>query len=606
MTPITRRDFLTRASAAGASVVLLPAMMSFAGNGRAAEGTASEEIASGVVFEDAHGRGARSAENKGIEGVLVSNGRDVVRTDRDGKYRLAVRDGDMVFVIKPAQYMTPVNKFNLCKFYYFHRPTGSPQWKPTDPKLLERLDPQFYFPGSKPTGPLPTSIDFPLIPRQEPDEFKVLVFGDTQVSHDRQVEWMSRDTIAELIKCPDVAFGLSLGDLVNVGLLYMFEPLNELQVKTGFPWYVIPGNHDQNLVTPNDELADETFRSIYGPTMYAFDYGPVSFLMLENIMRNPFTALADEKVASDAGDKPATNSSANAAEKPAGKTAHPAGDDYKCGLRDDQWQFVENYLETVPTDRQLVICMHIPITGPSDEEKAFGRRFLKLISGRNYTLSMSGHTHIQHHTFHSAADGFSGPSGSVGEHHHFNSICVRGDGYRGMFDELRIPGCMAVDGTPNGYSFISFTKTGYSIRYKAARSPDDYQMNIYVSPRVRKKYIANEMVKANIFAGSEKSTVRMRISDGEWLPMALTPQPDPAMTWVLEAQNKPESWLGSKYHRDEIPDSNHIWEAPVPPTLHVGTHTLEVEAKDMFGRVDRSTTLFRVVNQPTSESLRNA
>ena len=76
--------------------------------------------------------------------------------------------------------------------------------------------------------------------------------------------------------------------------------------------------------------------------------------------------------------------------------------------------------------------------------------------------------------------------------------------------------------------------------------------------------------------------------------MKLAPGPDPSITWVLEAQNKPESWLGSKYTHDTVSDSQHIWAAPLATTLTAGTHIVEVESKDMFGQVDRATSLFRV------------
>ena len=479
---LSRRELLTGALAVGAGSILHSAS-----EASAKTDDGATEIARGIVFDDATGDGKRIATSKGIEGVLVSNGHDVVKTDSSGKYSIPAKDGDVIFVIEPAGWMTPLSQYNLPTSHYFHRPTGSPQWRPAN---AEQLDPIWFYKGSKPTGPLPASIDFPLRRRAEPDEFKVVVFGDTQISHDRQIEWMSRDTLAELVNAPGVAFGLSLGDLVNVGLCYLFDPLNQLQAKTGFPWYVIPGNHDQNLVTPNDELADEQFRSVYGPTTYAFDYGPVSFLMLENIMRRPFTKLDKADAAPGTG--------------------KPAGDDYSCGLRDDQWQFVENYLKHVPKDRQLVLCMHIPLTGESADEKSFAKRLLGLLSGRPHTLSMSGHTHIQRHSFLSADHGFAGP----GTHHHFNSICVRGDGYRGMFDELRIPTCQACDGTPNGYSYITFTKTSYSIRYKPSRQAADYQMNVFVAARVKAKQLAETIVQANVFAGSEKSIVRMRVNEG--------------------------------------------------------------------------------------------
>ncbi|HEV7301114.1 MAG TPA: calcineurin-like phosphoesterase C-terminal domain-containing protein [Tepidisphaeraceae bacterium] len=568
--PLSRRQLLGRSLGAGAGVLFLPALGALAQAAESMTGApAAEEVATGYVFDDRGSTGVRSDGSPGIEGVLVSNGRSVVRTDRDGRYRIGVRDGDVLFVVKPAHWATPLSEYNLPKFYYFHRPTGSPQWRAPDAPAT--LDPTYYYAGTDATGPLPASIDFPLRKHAEPDEFKVVVFGDTQVSHDRQVEWMSRDTIAELVGTNGVAFGISLGDLVNVGLLHMYQPLNEMQAKTGFPWYVIPGNHDQNIMVPDDSLADEQFRTTYGPTTYAFDYGPASFLMLENIMRRPVQGY-------------------NTSED--GQTSTPMGDNYGCGLTDDQWAFVESYLAAVPLDRPLFIAMHIPITGENDDEKAFCKRLMGLLSGRRCTLSMSGHTHRQRHTFHGEESGFSGP----GQHHHFNSICVRGEGYRGMFDELRIPTCQSVCGTPNGYSFLFINKDGYSIRYKGSRERADYQMNIFVSPRIRTKDLGRQLVRANVFAGSERSTVRMRVNGGSWLPMDLTPEQDPSMKWVLESQVKPESWLRSKYRLEanDLPLSYHIWQAPLPTEIAVGTHTLEVESTDMFGQSDRGVTLFRV------------
>ena len=563
-TLVSRRQLLGSALAAGAGLVLLPTLASVG----LADVAAGEEVASGVVYDAGSG-----SLKSGIAGVLVTNGRDVVKTDSAGKYRLSVRDGDVLFVVKPAHWMTPLDEYNLPKFYYFHRPTGSPQWRPENPPTQDWLDERLYHKGVDPTGPLPASIDFALERRQEPDEFRVVVFGDTQVGHDRQVEWMTRDTMAELVGAENVAFGISLGDLVNVGQLQMFPALKESQAVSGFPWYVVPGNHDQNIMVPDDTLANETYRAHFGPPTYAFDYGPASFLMLENIVRRGVQTV---------------NPPANPGEAPG-----PMGDNYGCGLSDDQWAFVEGYLKTVPADRPLFVSMHIPITGENEDEKIFSGRLLKLLSGRKVTLSMSGHTHRQRHTFHGPADGFAGP----GEHHHFNSVCVRGEGYRGMFDELRIPTCQSVDGTPNGYSFLTINKDGYSIRYKGSREREDYQMNIFVAPKIRGRDLPKHLVRANVFAGSSKSTVKFRVGKGDWQPMELVPQKDPSMVWVLTEQAKPESWLGSKYRltADQLPDSFHIWQAAVPTDLKKGTHTLQVETTDMFGQTDTAVTVFRVL-----------
>ena len=55
-------------------------------------GTAyAEQIASGYVYVDENGNGQREASERGLGGVRVSNGREVVATDSSGRYELKVK-----------------------------------------------------------------------------------------------------------------------------------------------------------------------------------------------------------------------------------------------------------------------------------------------------------------------------------------------------------------------------------------------------------------------------------------------------------------------------------------------------------------------------------
>jgi hypothetical protein len=56
----------------------------------------------GLVFDDANGDGRHGQGEAGIEGVLVSDGRQIVRTDAQGRYQLAASDAAVVSIIKPA------------------------------------------------------------------------------------------------------------------------------------------------------------------------------------------------------------------------------------------------------------------------------------------------------------------------------------------------------------------------------------------------------------------------------------------------------------------------------------------------------------------------
>ena len=61
-------------------------------------------------------------------------------------------------------------------------------------------------------------------------------------------------------------------------------PLTETALvlgQIGLPWYNIGGNHDLNYEAPSAKYSRETFKRIYGPAYYAFEYGGALFLMLD-------------------------------------------------------------------------------------------------------------------------------------------------------------------------------------------------------------------------------------------------------------------------------------------------------------------------------------
>ncbi|MBN1144395.1 MAG: metallophosphoesterase, partial [Bacteroidales bacterium] len=124
-----------------------------------------QSVARGMVYTDLNKNNIKDRKEKGIANVAVSNGKDVVVTNAKGEYTLPVDNDNIIFVIKPGNYDLPVNATNQPKFYYIHKPNGSPVLKYT---------------GVPPTGPLPASVDFPLIPAATKDSFRVLIFGDPQ------------------------------------------------------------------------------------------------------------------------------------------------------------------------------------------------------------------------------------------------------------------------------------------------------------------------------------------------------------------------------------------------------------------------------------------
>jgi hypothetical protein len=520
--------------------------------------------ATGVVFHDANGNRAHDEGEPGLEGVRVSNGRDIVRTDVKGRYELAVDEETVLFVIKPRDWMTPVDEHKKPVFYHVHKPKGSP--------------PDLRFAGVKPTGPLPASIDFPLDRRQEPKQFKALFFGDTQPRNVREVEYIAHDVIEPLIqenKKIGASFGVTLGDVVFDDLS-VFEPLNRAVALLGVPWYNVIGNHDLNQDSKDDEHSDETWERIYGPPYYAFDHGPVHFLALDDVRW--FVG-----------------------ENGRGR--------YVGGLGEEQMAFIRNDLAQVPEDQLVVLLMHIPLTGVEDRKELY-----ELIAKRPYALSVSAHTHYQEHMFIGEEDGFPGPR----RHHHVINVTVCGSWWRGAPDERGIPHTTMRDGAPNGYSIFTFDGHDYDIEFRPASRPMQYQMNIHAPERIVSAAAGDAEVLVNVFAGSERSKVEMRFGEtGAWVALERVAVEDPAYVATKaredallaaamaqkeadEARDGPNAMpkdepakSGERNRRIvELPfiplpetiKSPHIWRGTLPANPSPGTHLIHVRTTDQFGR----------------------
>ena len=515
------------------TAMFLLAVAGLAGSTSAQDAAAQSQTARGVVFLDADGDGFRETGEKGLEAVRVSNGREVVLTDERGRYELQVDDDDILFVIKPRGYATPIDELNLPRFYYIHKPAGSP--------------PGLEFKGVEPTGPLPESVDFPLTPQPEPDRFQTIFFGDTQPRDTQEVEYFTHDIAEDLRGFPG-AFGVTLGDVVFDDLS-VFEPHNQAVALIGMPWYIVLGNHDVNYDVPDDAHSDETFERVFGPATYSFDYGPVHYVVLDNV----FFYRNDED---------------NAA--------------YRGGLTEEQMLFCVNDLEHVSKDQLVVYMMHIPLRDVPER-----RAFFDMIKEYPHTLSISGHTHTTEHDFFTAEHGNPGP-----EHHHYVAVTACGSWWTGAPDERGIPHATMADGAPNGYTIITFDAAGYSMEFRAASEPADHQMRLWTPEEVSQGELPAAEVIANIYAGNGKSTVEMRFDEGDWRPMTHQLRADPNLEAIkrLEAGETPPP--GRKQPKPAL--STHIWVGAMPEALGPGLHLVEVRTTDMFGRSFESSRAFRV------------
>lgn len=500
------------------------------------------QTASGVVFHDANGNGVRDEGEAGLANVRVSNGREISHTDREGRYALPVDDDTILFVVKPRDWMTPVDEDNLPRFFYIHKPAGSPKT---------------HFPGVEPTGPLPSSVDFPLVPREEPDSFKLLLFGDTQPRNIKEVEHIAHDVIAEVVSAEahGAALGVTLGDIV-FNDLSVIDPLKKVVRLVGIPWYNVLGNHDMNFDATDDKYSDETFERHFGPSYYSFDHGPVHFVVLDDVIWLP-------------GD----------GEKKKGR--------YVGGLGEKQLEFLRNDLAATPKDQLVVLMMHIPLNTIQVQDR---EAVYRLLEQRPRSLSLAAHTHTQNHRFLGEDDGFRGAE----PHHHLVHATVCGSWWSGAPDETGIPHATMSDGAPNGYSVITFDADRYDVRFHAARRGPDYQMNIHAPEETAADLASTVDVVVNVFAGSERSTVEMRLGDsGPWRPMTQTRTEDPYFLDMKKLEAGPNPPPGRKLPNPQ--KSPHIWKAKLADeTPAPGTYFIHVRTTDMFGKTHADQRAIRI------------
>ena len=505
---------------------------------------------SGYVFDDSNQNGIFDANEKGVAGVLVSNQREVVKTNNKGVYSLPITSETIIFVTKPSGYNVPVNELNLPQFYYIHQPEGSPKF--------------LRYKGIAPSGSLPPQINFPLIKSETENEFKVFIVGDPQVSS-KTLEYYKNDIVQNMLKYK-ADFYMGLGDMVG-DVLSMFTPLNKVTQHLGIPVYNIFGNHDMNWRTSKQKYKAETFKSHFGPDYFSFNYGKVHFVVLNNINYHGWNKETNSKGVQGTS------------------------------LGEKQLKWLINDLQFVPEDNLVVFSQHVPFSQISGRTNKYSadkdemRVLFDVLKTRKHLLSLAGH----HHTFqtHELVDELSS-SFFVGEQvlspDLFPEIVV-GAGSGSWFsypkDERGIPWSVSIDGTPNGFSIFSFSGNEYDYQYYPANHPEDFQMRISRPLHiVDKDSLQKEKIIVNVFTGDSNTKVSCTINDDTLVMLDQTPMIDPYSADIYSQYREyVASWA-------KLEQTNHIWSAPLPDGLVPGTYKLKV---DVTIRPGKDYTSYRLI-----------
>ncbi|MBR0459228.1 MAG: PQQ-binding-like beta-propeller repeat protein [Victivallales bacterium] len=168
-----------------------------------------------------------------LEGVLVSNEREVVRTDVDGKFTLPRNEKSrFVFVVPPSDRDEPG------------------RWQ----RLTEA-----------------TEYHFALKAKEPAKGFTFIHIADTETASDQETLQQIMDSAAS----EQAAFILHTGDICREkGLPFHAEHLNYKTAKR--PVYYCVGNHD---LTGEHGHGESQFEELFGPTRYAFEEGGCLFII---------------------------------------------------------------------------------------------------------------------------------------------------------------------------------------------------------------------------------------------------------------------------------------------------------------------------------------
>ena len=521
---------------------------------------------SGTVFEDRNGNGWQDGGEPGLAGVKVSDGVAIVTTDARGSYALPVIDGRSSFVIKPAGYNVPMRGNGLPDYWRNVQRFAGPALKYGGIAAAFPGCHNFALLAAKPSPNRKASLS-------------VLVFADPQVKSMADVGYYARDIIDPAMRQGAIDMGhgfsrfyftggaadlgISLGDIVNDDLS-LYPALNAQTARLGVPWLHVAGNHDLDFDAARDEDSLLTFRHTYGPDTFAWEEPEATFVALDDVVYLP-------------GQSPA----------------------FVGGLREEQFAFLERYLPTLPTDRLLVLAVHIPLFDAAPRRETFRHadraRLFALLRGFPKVLLLSGHSHTQRHVFHDAASGWSGDTPL----HEYNVGAACGAFWSGAKDAAGIPDATMSDGTPNGYARLAVKPGGeYALSWHPARLGDASSattaaMHLHAPRVLRRGAYPAWGVYANVFMGRDDSRVEYRVDGGPWQPMRRVQQPDPRLL-AENARDDAAAELRGYDRSPEATPSPHLWRGALPTNLATGEHRVEVRAFDAWQGEQRAQTGYRL------------
>lgn len=529
---------------------------------------ADQDVLDGAVFDDRNRNSQQDPGERGIAGVEVSNGREIVTTDRQGRYEISVRDGETVFLTQPAGYQVPVDEDNVAQFFYTHMPAGSPELR---------------YGGIDPTGPLPDAVDFPLARTTDTlsRDQRCLIGGDIQTYTQEEVDYALRGAFADLTQRTDFTGcgALFIGDIVGDDL-DLYDQIRGLTSLLNGPARFLPGNHDLDLDADYDHRFD-TYRSQFGPDYYSYDAGDVHVVSLNTVQYSQ---------------------------------GAPYNGTYNGGIDDEQLAWLRQDIANTPEDKLIVLATHIPLLNwhdqGSDRHQVDQVQAIHDIIGDRPAVAFGGHSHTLEVM--REGDSMEGWKSLYGVDElpfdHITAGAISGDWYTGRVTEAGYPTALQRDGAVPGVFTLEAHGNRYEDSFIGTGRAASEQMSLGLNtPAYRDWYDANRRnvgkapavetplevsadelgeswLTTNVWAGGTGTEVSVSI-DGR-------PAQQAQHTQQLEGESKrvgaefsdPAAAQEQLVHGGSVAEaSGHLWRLDLPEDLAPGEHTATVTQTDRYG-----------------------
>lgn len=366
----------------------------------------------------------RDCDGHPLAGVKVSDGKTIVRTNRDGKYVIPTdKSNGYVFVCSPKGYEPSVTLANRPKFWQLLTADASADEK-ADFRLRKTDDRKYRF---------ITLADIQIGRR----------INDVEFYHSKSVPdinaFINRSR-AEGVEPFIITLGDESWDAYWYTNGYALPEIIADEELLDCPVYNVIGNHDHDPYIAGDEHASDTWRRLMGPNFYSFDKGDIHFVVLDNI-----------DYVNDGG-KPGTIGKRN----------------YNNTISDAQLDWLRADLADIEPTTPVVVAMHIPLYREDGTySTSNGAELCEILAPFNDVRVLTGHTHYCY--------AVNSPDGKIKENN-YGAVC-------GTWWATDQPdygnNSLCRDGSPSGYAVWDVDGSRLSGYYKGTALPVDYQFRVY-------------------------------------------------------------------------------------------------------------------------------